>query len=110
MPLIGRTPLNCRSPQIFEDHSPHGILGDDLFMDGQHPTIMGYLLLADAYAAILARRFATPVTHPLRDAQEAAVALSFEPHDETEAAAIAGSWLIATSVGHPFFRKGSKVR
>jgi hypothetical protein len=88
--------------QMFEDHSPHGILGDDLFMDGQHPTVTGYVLLADAYAAILAQRFDTPITHPLSDAAAATAALGFEPRDEPHAAAVAGSWLIATSVGHPF--------
>ncbi len=88
--------------QMFEAHSPHGILGDDLFMDGQHPTIAGYVLLADAYADILARRFDTPITHPLPDAAAATAALGFETRDEPHAAAIAGSWLIATSVGHPF--------
>lgn len=88
--------------QILEDHSPHGILGDDLFMDGQHPTVAGYLLLADAYADILSRRFDTPILHPLGDGQQAAAALGFGRRDEPHAVTVAGSWLIATSVGHPF--------
>lgn len=88
--------------QILEDHSPHGILGDDLFMDGQHPTVAGYLLLADAYAEILSQRFDTPILHPLRDGSEAAAALGFTQRDEPGAVMVAGSWLIATAVGHPF--------
>lgn len=90
--------------QILEEHSPHGILGDDLFMDGQHPAFTGYVFLADAYAEILARLFDTPIVHPLQDAAAAAAALGFGASDEPRAAAIAGSWLIATSVGHPFPR------
>jgi tetratricopeptide (TPR) repeat protein len=96
-----RVPL-VDAVQVFEEHSPHGILGDDLFMDGQHPTVAGYVLLANAYAAMLSERFATPITRPLRDGQGAAAALGFGPGDEPQAAVIAGSWLIATSVGHPF--------
>jgi lysophospholipase L1-like esterase len=87
---------------IFEAHSPHGLLGDDLFMDGQHPTIEGYRLLANAYAQILTERFGTPITHPLHDAQEAAGILGFGERDFPGAIVDAGSWLIATSVGHPF--------
>ncbi len=90
--------------EILEGASPHGILGDDMIMDGQHPTADGYVLLADAYAGILARRFDTPVVHPVRDAAEAERALGFVPRDLQQAAVIAGSWLIATSVGHPFPR------
>jgi lysophospholipase L1-like esterase len=87
--------------QIFEDHAPHGIPGDDLFMDGQHPTVDGYLLLANAYAQILSDQFGTSLVHELRDAQEVAAALGFGERDFPGAIVDAGSWLIATSVGHP---------
>jgi tetratricopeptide (TPR) repeat protein len=88
--------------QIFEEQSPHGIIGDDLFMDGQHPTIAGYLQLANAYARILSERFDTPIRQPLRDEQEAAAALGFGPADMPRALIDSGSWLVATSVYHPF--------
>jgi lysophospholipase L1-like esterase len=88
--------------QIFEVHSPHGILGDDLFMDGQHPTIEGYLLMANAYAQILTEQFGARVTQPLPDVETATAAFGYEPRDAAYALVDAGSWLIATSVGHPF--------
>jgi tetratricopeptide (TPR) repeat protein len=88
--------------QIFADHSPHGSPGDDLFMDGQHPTVDGYLLIADAYAHILSEQFGVAIPHPLRDAQEVVTALEFGERDFPGAIVDAGSWLIATSVGHPF--------
>src|SRR5262249_9098985 len=90
--------------EILEAYAPHGILGDDLFMDGQHPTIEAYRLLANAYADILSRRFDAPIPHPLRDAHEVAAALGFEAEYLPASIIDAGSWLIATSVGHPFPR------
>jgi tetratricopeptide (TPR) repeat protein len=89
---------------IFEAHSPHGLLGDDLFMDGQHPTIEGYLLLANAYAGILAEQFGARITHPLADVQAVVAALGYTASDVPNALVDAGSWLIATSVDHPFPR------
>lgn len=88
--------------QILEDRSPHGLLGDALFIDGQHPSLAGYLYLAEAYAGILSQRFATPIRHPLSGAGEVAAALAVNPQDTAAALVTAGSWLIATSVTHPF--------
>ncbi|MDR2496918.1 MAG: GDSL-type esterase/lipase family protein [Tannerellaceae bacterium] len=33
----------------FEQHSPHGILGNELFTDHVHPNLRGYALMADAF-------------------------------------------------------------
>jgi len=33
----------------FEVHSPHGILGDELFTDHVHPNLKGYALMSDAF-------------------------------------------------------------
>lgn len=88
--------------RILEEHSAHGILGDDLFMDGQHPTLTGYVYLANAYAQIISDRFETPILSPLPDEDSVEAALGVEPRDTCNALIDAGSWLIATSVGHPF--------
>jgi len=90
--------------EIFEARSPHGLLGNELFMDGQHPSIEGYRLLADAYARILTDRFNQPIANPLRDEREVAAAVGFGPEDVSGSLVDAGSWLIATSVNHPFPR------
>ena len=50
-------------------------------MDGQHPTIEGYRLLANAYADIVSRHFDTPVRQPLRDEREVTAALDFHTDD-----------------------------
>ena len=89
---------------IFEAHSPHGILGDGLFMDGQHPSIEGYRVLADAYAQTLVDRFGARIIHPLPDVATVVSALGFEQRDVPGALVDAGSWLIATAVDHPFPR------
>src|SRR5262249_40180230 len=87
--------------QLFESHAPQRIPGDDLFMDGQHPTLAGYVLLANAYARILEQQFHVSVSRPLRSPQEAAAALGFESNDLAGAMVDSGSWLIVTSIGHP---------
>jgi tetratricopeptide (TPR) repeat protein len=89
---------------LFEAHSPHGLLGDELFLDGQHPTIEGYRLLANAYAQILAERFGARITYPLPDEPAVVAALGYEARDVPNALVDAGSWLIATAVDHPFPR------
>ncbi len=33
----------------FRQHSPHGLVGDQLFMEHLHPTVDGFFLLADSY-------------------------------------------------------------
>jgi len=88
--------------EIFEAHSPHRIIGNELIMDGQHPTIEGYRLLATAYAHVLSQHFDTPVRQPLRGERDVTAALGYAASDRPAAVVGAGSWLIATSVGHPF--------
>ena len=87
--------------EIFELHSPHAILGEEMFIDGQHPSLEGYRLLAEATAAAIADHFGTPIVRPLGDAGAVAAALGLAPLDEAGASIDAGSWLLATSVGHP---------
>jgi hypothetical protein len=76
----------------------------ELFADAQHPSIAGYLLMAEAYAAIIAQQFDTPIVQPLRDANDAAVALDVQAEDLGRSFVHAGSWLVATAVGHPLPR------
>src|SRR4030042_1613450 len=34
---------------LFEEHSPHGIVGDNLMTEHLHPNIDGYFLMADGF-------------------------------------------------------------
>lgn len=43
------------SLKTFEDASAHGIPGDELFGDGNHPNLRGHLLLAKGFTAAVAR-------------------------------------------------------
>lgn len=89
---------------IFARQSPHGIPAAEFFADAQHPSLAGYFLLADAYAAILSQRFDTPIVHHIDDASETAAALDFDSENLRESMIDAGSWLIAASVDHPLPR------
>lgn len=51
--------------RLFAARSPHGLLGDSLFSDGQHPNIEGYRLLASAYAGEISKAFREPIRRPL---------------------------------------------
>lgn len=35
--------------KVFEEHSPHGIIGEETILEHVHPNILGYSLLADAF-------------------------------------------------------------
>ena len=34
---------------VFEQHSPHGIVGSEMIMEHVHPTLLGYALMSDAF-------------------------------------------------------------
>lgn len=89
---------------IFERQSSTGLQPAELFVDGQHPSIGGYLLMAQTFAEIIAQRFDAPIARPLRDANEVVAAMGFDAQDERGALIDAGSWLVATSVNHPLPR------
>ena len=89
---------------LFESHSPHGIMSPGWFIDGHHPNLAGYVLIANAYAEILSHRFDTPIARPLRDADEAIAALHVDAQALRSAMIDGGNWLIAASVDYPFPR------
>ncbi|GAB4044515.1 GDSL-type esterase/lipase family protein [Spirosoma litoris] len=39
--------------QVFEAHSPHGILGQETLLEHVHPNLFGYALLSDAFYEVL---------------------------------------------------------
>jgi hypothetical protein len=53
-------------PKVFEARCPHGIVGDRLFHDAQHPNLRGYAILAEEILRQLAARraFGWPVGTP----------------------------------------------
>ncbi len=95
IPLVDTT-------RLLEDASPQGILGDELFIDGQHPNLIGVLLIARAYADAIAAAFGTPL--PRRDLQleEMKTEFGFTPRFDARSKVHAASWLIATAALHPW--------
>ncbi|MBI4676058.1 MAG: hypothetical protein HY748_00565 [Elusimicrobia bacterium] len=59
--------------RMFEEHSPHGLVGDGLLIDGHHPNDAGYALLAGGFAQALARDLGLP----RKDASASPVAHTF---------------------------------
>ncbi|MFH1531529.1 MAG: hypothetical protein ABIK09_12445 [Pseudomonadota bacterium] len=84
----------------FAQASPHGLIGDELFSDGQHPNLRGHLLLAVGFAEALSARFDEPIRRRFEDAAE--VHAAFPPEDPAFPFLHGGSWLLAVSFRHPW--------
>ena len=87
---------------VFEEHSPHGISGDSLFADGQHPNIEGYLLLADAYAGRLSEVLHDPLRRPPMRPKEVFEAFAFGREEQARALVASGVWLLTVASGHAY--------
>ncbi len=92
---------------LFEAESAHRILGNDLFVDGQHPNLAGYTLLAAATARRL--QWMDGVTDGVDGVAERAQVGIGELFDITSADlrrahVKSGTWLLATAVHHPWPR------
>jgi len=81
---------------LFRARSPHGLMGTNLFADGQHPNAEGYALMADAFAEAAARRLGVPV-RPFRNARNLARRVGLTPQDFAAADTNAGQWLFSVS-------------
>ena len=86
----------------FAQASPHGILGDDLFSDGHHPTLRGYWFLAKACAGRLAESGFGELTDRLATPDALLTSFGLGAAELSRAHIGSGSWLIATAVYHPW--------
>jgi hypothetical protein len=82
--------------------APSGVLGNDMFGDGQHPNLGGILVIARAYADAIAGVFATKAPRRSLTAQEAMAEFGFTPRLQARAHVLSGSWLIASAAHHPW--------
>ncbi|GAB4038884.1 hypothetical protein [Spirosoma jeollabukense] len=49
--------------RAFDEHSPHGILGQETLLEHVHPNLYGYALLSDAFYDALKKRQLLPASH-----------------------------------------------
>jgi lysophospholipase L1-like esterase len=82
--------------------SPSGLLGNDVFGDGQHPNLEGMLLIARAYADAIAAAFSTTAPRRLLTPWEARAELGITPQVEARSHVLSASWLIASAAHHPW--------
>ncbi|HVC09337.1 MAG TPA: hypothetical protein VNH15_05305 [Elusimicrobiota bacterium] len=85
--------------RIFRAHSPHGLMGSNLFSDGQHPNTEGYVLLTNAFSEAAARRLRAPV-RPFLNAQDLIRRAGLTPQDLAAAFVNSGQWLFSVSALH----------
>ncbi len=85
---------------LFESHSPHGIVGNELMSDGHHPNMQGYLILAEGFARQISRAFSEPI-HRTLDEQDAFREAGLGSSEQARALTDSGLWLLFVSIGHP---------
>ena len=84
----------------FQRATPHGLVGGALFSDGQHPNLRGHLLLAVAFAEAIALQLDAPILRRFEGPEE--VRAAFPSDDPRFPALHGGSWLLASSLQHPW--------
>jgi len=87
---------------LLAQESPSGLLGNDLFGDGQHPTLASMLLISRAYAEAIASAFSTTVPRQSLTPQETLAEFGFTPELQARSYVLTASWLIASAAHHPW--------
>ncbi|MBI3564350.1 MAG: hypothetical protein HY079_04050 [Elusimicrobia bacterium] len=85
---------------LFAAASPHGVPGDELFVDGQHPDFRGYALLAGAYARALAERGGAKVYEPMAWSPRLMDDLGLTKEEQALALVEAGRWWFSVASRH----------
>ncbi len=85
---------------IFERNSPHGLPGNELFADGVHPNITGYLLLANACARSIAGAFNEPVKKQWAGPEEVFSYFSYGKQRQANALITSGRYLFNIAALH----------
>ncbi len=87
---------------LLEKQSTAGILGNDLFVDGQHPSLLGEMIIAKAFATAISRTFDVPIAKELATTRDAMEAFDFTPVDESASHVLSASWLLGMAAEHPW--------
>jgi tetratricopeptide (TPR) repeat protein len=106
--LIRRLSREYRIPlvdavDLFEAHAPHGLLGKELFMDGQHPNLDGYLLLAYGFAKALSNVSGEPIRTYLTKADVLRL-FAYSKDRQVHPFLAGGKWLLIMSMRHAYPR------
>lgn len=87
--------------KLFEARSAHGLVGNDLFVDINHPNMTGYLMLAHGFARAVSERFRHPLSSGIKTPEDA---YSMTPDGKKWPAheyIWSGIWHTAYAYGHP---------
>jgi lysophospholipase L1-like esterase len=85
---------------LFATASPHGVPGDDLFIDGQHPDFRGYVLLAGEYARAVSAATGARVFEPMAWSPALLDALGVTKTEQALALVEAGRWYFSVASRH----------
>ena len=86
--------------EIFEQNSPHGLLGSGLFSDGIHPNMTGYILLANAYAGKITGVFNAPAPRQWTGPEEVFRYFSYRKELQATALVTAGRFYFNIAAWH----------
>jgi len=95
--------------KIFEERSPHNIVGDSLFSDGHHPNMSGYLLLANAYAGKISEVFNEPIRRSFSGPEDIFRVFSYGPKRQAKALVSSGRWLLNSAADNAYPEKRLKM-
>lgn len=87
--------------QLFEAEAPHGLVGGERMIDGIHPDMAGYVLIARQLALAVSQLSGEAIRHPIHDDQEAFRVFMNGPAEQVDALLKAAAWLVLVSEGHP---------
>ena len=85
---------------LFARHSPHGIVGDELFSDGHHPNVRGYVLLSSAYAERLSEAFHEPLRRSIASPADALRLFPMSKQEKAMAYLRSGCWFFSVAARH----------
>lgn len=86
----------------FEENSPHSLLGDALFIDGQHPNAAGYAILGAAFTHSIAEAFKEPPREPLFNLTEFWRTAQNRTRQQARALLASGNWLFTVACYHAY--------
>lgn len=84
--------------KTFEDRSPHGLLGYNLLIDGHHPNLEGYLLLAEGFAIEMEKISGQKIMKHSTTAEEIIKNLDFTLEDMSNVYILSAKWLCLESL------------
>jgi len=85
----------AETARLYENSSPHGVPGYNLFVDPHHPNIPGYLLLAASFSGEISKLYGEAPLRPAPSEKEVKARFGFKDEDSYEVYLSRAHWFCA---------------